>query len=132
MRSRDGSNTILLRLLLIFFCINLSADEYLISLRYLIKDSYLYNDYLWVSKAMNKCEGTPKESLVVTSFGDVRATIEANQDQFFEYLQKLGLQVHSQDKTTDFQNSNQTELLLRTKCFKVDFNDNLAKITAIN
>lgn len=134
MRSRDGSRAILLRLFIITTLpFLLKADEYLISLRYIIKDSYLYNDSLWISKAMSKCSGELSDiSLTLESQKDLKTTIKDNPDEFFAYLQKVGLSVKSHDKTTNLINSNTTEIELRTTCFKVDFNENLAKITAIN
>ncbi|MDX9813350.1 MAG: hypothetical protein WC144_03070 [Sulfurimonas sp.] len=134
MRSRDGSRAILLRLFIITTLpFLLKADEYLISLRYIIKDSYLYNDSLWISKAMSKCSGELSDiSLTLESQKDLKTTIKDNPDEFFTYLQKVGLSVKSHDKTTNLINSNTTEIELRTTCFKVDFNENLAKITAIN
>jgi hypothetical protein len=82
---------------------------------------------------MSKCSGELSDiSLTLESQKDLKTTIKDNPDEFFTYLQKVGLSVKSHDKTTNLINSNTTEIELRTTCFKVDFNENLAKITAIN
>lgn len=105
------------------------------SFRYVVKDSIIYNDSLKVSNAMQKCNGSPsKETLVLESHQDrdLKTIIDKNIDEFFTYLQKIGLYIQNRDIAIDLQNSNTTILTLKPQCFKVDFNDNFVKITAIN
>lgn len=84
---------------------------------------------------MQKCDGSlSKETLVLESHQDrdLKTIIDKNIDEFFAYLQKIGLYIQNRDAVIDLQNSNTTILILKPQCFKVDFNDNFVKITAIN
>lgn len=84
---------------------------------------------------MQKCIGKPsKKSLVLESDQkrDLKVILDENIDDFFSYLQQVGLYIQNRDTTIDLQNSNTTTLTLKPQCFKVDFNDNFVKITAIN
>jgi len=135
MRSRDGNSTFSLRLcsIILFYSLALNASEYLISYRYVVKDAMLYNDSLLISHAMKPCHGQPQKPLILDTDGgnDLKKIISKNSEEFLEYIHKLGLNVESQDTTLNSQNSSTTILTLKTTCFKVDFNDNFAKITPL-
>lgn len=136
MRSRVGDGSISLRFLslILFFSLVLNAGEYLVSYRYVIKDSLLYNDYLKISKAMQKCQGNVRDDAVfldTNNSDNLQLIISQNSDEFIEYIHKLGLHVKNVDITQNYQNSNTTVLTLKTTCFKVDFNENLVKIAPI-
>ena len=62
---------------------------------------------------------------------NLKEIILNNYDAFFSYISKLDISITYKDKTSNFQNSSYTKLVLRTTCFKVDFNDNFVKMTAI-
>ena len=136
MRSRDGDNSFTLRLCsIIFFLIisQLNAGEYYISYRYVVKDAILYNESLDVSPAMQKCRGETYSPIILDNknFKDLKNIISYNSMEFIEYLHKLGLHVEHKEKTVNYQNTSTTILTLHTKCFKVDFNDNFAKIAPL-
>jgi hypothetical protein len=137
MRSRDGNYTfsfsISVALLLLLSSLALNASEYLISYRYLVKDATLYNETLFISKAMQKCEGTPYYPLILKTRADknLKKIIATQNEKFIEYIHKLGLNVDHKDITTNFQYSSVTILTLKTTCFKVDFNDNFVKISPL-
>lgn len=80
---------------------------------------------------MTKCEGSPQDEFILQSQNEdsLKKLISENSQEFIEYIHKLGLHVDHNEKTVDMQNSFTTVLTLKTTCFKVDFNDNLAKIT---
>ncbi len=136
MRSRNGnsyfSRTVQVTLLLLY-SFALQADEYLISYRYLVKDTILYNETLQISKAMQKCSGYPHKYLILETRDDknLKEIINQNNQEFIEYLHKLGLNVVHNSKTSNYQYSETTILTLKTSCFKVDFNDNSVKISAL-
>jgi len=136
MRSRDGNQNFSLSVsvvVLLLSSLALNAGEYLISYRYLVKNATLYNETLQISKAMHKCIGKPYHSISFENDGskNLDKTISENSEEFIEYIHKLGLDVKHKEQTIDFQNSSTTILTLRTKCFKVDFNDNFVKISPL-
>ncbi len=136
MRSRDGDNSISFRLCTIIFLFlisSLEAEEYYISYRYVVKDALLYNESLAVSRAMKKCKGDAYSPLILDSDNsdNLKKIISDNSQKFIDYLHKLGLQVEHKEKTLNYQNHATTVLTLKTKCFKVDFNDNFAKIAPL-
>ncbi len=135
MRSGDGNYTLSCRFCtLILLCsLALPASEYLISYRSVVKDAILYNETLQIAHAMQKCEGTPQKSLILqrSNTKDIQKIIYHNMENFITYIHKLGMDVEHKEKTSNYQNSSVTILTLHTRCFKVDFNDNFAKITAL-
>jgi hypothetical protein len=135
MRSRNGNFNFSLRLctIILFNSLALSASEYLISYKYVVKDATLYNETLLVSKAMTKCEGNPQEEFILqnNSEENLEKLLSKNPEEFLEYIHKLGLHVNHDEKTLNLQNSYTTILTLKTTCFKVDFNDNFATIAPL-
>ncbi len=137
MRSRDGNHSITRAICTVIFILYsslaLNAKEFLISYRYMVKDATLYNETLHISNSMKKCIGKPQKALILPSFGNenLKLTISKNSEEFIEYIHKLGLHVEHSETTINAQNRSTTILTLRTTCFKVDFNDNFAKITPL-
>ncbi len=136
MRSRDGNHSFSRRLsvvLLFSLALPLSASEYLISYRYVIKDALLYNESLTISQAMQKCKGSPYRELILENDAskDLKKIINQNSETFINYLHKLGLSVEHTEATVNAQNKSTTTLTLKTQCFKVDFNDNFARISPL-
>jgi len=135
MRSRDGNRTFSLRLcsVILFYSLALNASEYLISYRYVVKDATLYNETLLISHAMQPCRGKVQKALILENDNtqDLKKLISKNSDEFIEYIYKLGLDVKSTQTTSNLQSTSTTILTLKTTCFKVDFNDNFAKIAPI-
>lgn len=137
MRSRDGNRSLtrtICSLILLSSFASLHAKEFLISYRYMVKDATLYNETLHISSSMKKCQGEPQEVLILPSYGDenLKLTISKNPQQFIDYIHKLGLHVEHNESTINYQNSSTTILTLKTRCFKVDFNENFAKIAPLN
>lgn len=136
MRSRDGNHSISLSIrtiIFLLFSLALNASEYLVSYRYVVKDATLYNEQLLVSKAMTKCRGVEQTplTLLLHNSDDFKKIIDENSQEFIEYIHKLGLHVEHNEETINLQNHSTTILTLKTTCFKVDFNENLAKITPL-
>lgn len=135
MRSRDGNRTFSLRLcsVILFNSLALNASEFLISYSYIVKDATLYNETLQISKAMKKCSGTPQKSFIFDTDGEknLKNIISKNNEDFINYIHGLGLHINHKDKTKNLQHSSYTKLTLKTTCFKVDFNDNFAKIAPL-
>ena len=135
MRSRDGNYTFSLSVcsIILFYSLALNAGEYLISYRYLVKNATLYNENLYISHAMKKCKGTLYNTLILESNNskNLKNIISLNNEKFINYIHKLGLSVEHRERTSNFVNTSTTILTLKTTCFKVDFNDNFAKISAL-
>ena len=111
----------------------LFADEYLISYRYIVKDVLLYNEQFYLSKAMQKCKGSPQESIILSNDNNksLKKLLSDVDSQFIEYIHKLGLHVKHTSTTKNMQNSTTTIITLRTTCFKVDFNDFFVTLTPL-
>jgi len=137
MRSRNGNHYFSRRfcsqIAFLFYSLALSADEYLISYRYVIKDAIIYNESLKISNAMKKCTGAPYSSLILENNNskDLKQIISTNNEDFIDYIHKLGLDVEHHEQTINLQNRSTTILTLKTQCFKVDFNDNFARISPL-
>ena len=135
MRSRDGnlSLSFTIPLILLTFFSILSADEYLISYRYVVKDAIFYNEDLFISKTMRKCFGEEYDSIILddNNSTNLKKIIENNNIQFIDFIHKIGLNVNHRDETINLQNHSTTILTLKTTCFKVDFNDNFVRIAPL-
>ncbi|WP_457744168.1 hypothetical protein [Sulfurimonas sp.] len=133
MRSRDGNHSITLRIfsIILLSSLVLNAGEYLISYKYVVKNSILYNEHLEISKSMKKCNGNPAQFLILTSDGtkNFKNIISKNSEKFISFISKIGLNIQSTQKSINNQLNATTIMTLKTSCFKVDFNDNFAKIT---
>ena len=135
MRSRDGNHSFLLSICSVIFfnSLVLSASEYLISYRYVVKDATLYNEALSISKSMQKCNGTPQNALILPTESDtnLKTVLAKNSEEFIDYIHKLNLHVEHSDVTINAQYKSTTILTLKTTCFEVDFNDNFVKISPL-
>ena len=135
MRSRDGNHTFThsVLALILLSSLALNASEIFISYRYVIQDAILYNESLQISKAMKKCSGTPKEKLTLEHHDkkNIHDIISDNSQIFVEYMHKLGLHVEHDMLTTNMQSTSNTILTLKTRCFKVDINENFAIISPL-
>ncbi|MBU1659754.1 hypothetical protein KKG72_12005 [bacterium] len=135
MRSRDGNYSFSLSVctLILFYSTLLSADEYLISYRYTVKDATLYSETLHVSKAMKKCSGIPQKELVLDTNeqDDLKKIISDNAERFIAYIHNLAMHVKHNETTINSKNTFTTILTLQTTCFKVDFNENFARIAPL-
>jgi len=82
---------------------------------------------------MHQCSGELQKPIFLESDGgkDLTTIIKNNHTEFLQYLHKLGMNVSHQEKNTNYKNSSTTILTLKTTCFKVDFNDNFAKIAPL-
>ena len=135
MRSRDGNYSFSRAIcsLILFNSLALHASEYLISYRYIVKDATLYNETLHISKSMTKCYGSEQKELILHSDGseNLAKIVSDNEEEFIDYIHKLGLHIEHKELTLNLQHKSTTILTLKTTCFKVDFNDNFARIAPL-
>ncbi|MEA1955660.1 MAG: hypothetical protein U9N02_04100 [Campylobacterota bacterium] len=81
---------------------------------------------------MQKCCANPIASIVLDNENNnLKKTISKNPQKFINFIHKLALEVKHKDKTINGLYTGTTILTLKTTCFKVDFNENFAKITAL-
>jgi len=82
---------------------------------------------------MQKCDGNSYNPIIFETDDDknLKKIIYSNHEEFIDYIHKLGLDVQHSDKTINYQQSSTTILTLKTRCFKVDFNDNFVKISPL-
>jgi len=135
MRSNYGSKNLLFSILSItlLYSLALDAGEYLISYRYVVKNASLYNESFYVSKAMTKCVGIPQKSITLETYEnkDLKSILSLNNEKFIKYLENLGTNIKYNNRSLNFQSNTSTILTIKTTCFKVDINENLAKITLL-
>ena len=134
MRSRDGNLTLLLSIYSLIFCTSVfSAEEYFISYRYAVQNAILLNESLDVSKTMTPCKGEPLGNSLLLSSAEnsknLKQTLLLNSDQFFSYINTLGLHVKSFEQVSNGIESSLTTITLRPTCFTVEINENFVKIT---
>jgi hypothetical protein len=82
---------------------------------------------------MQKCTGTPSHTLTleIQNSKNLQKILTQNYEEFLSYIYKLGLSVSHDEKTINYENISTTIVTLKTTCFKVDFNDNFVKISAL-
>ena len=82
---------------------------------------------------MTKCIGSTYKPLILETNKEtkLKKIIQNNFETFLKYIHKLGLHLNHTDKTINYEYSSTTILTLKTTCFKVDINDNLAKISPL-
>jgi len=134
MRSRDGDSTFIRIIYTILLTtLSLHAQEYLISYRYVVDNSLLYNQTLDISRAMTKCQGEALEPffLEYNKTKTFKQNLLENEEVFLHNIGKIGLHLEHRSQTHNFMNHSRTILTLKTTCFKVDFNDSLAIITPL-
>jgi len=135
MRSRDGNSSCSLAIcsVILLNSLVLNASEYLISYRYIVKDMTLHNESLQISHAMKPCQGKIHNSIELPLKNDdtINDIVKKNPHEFIDFIHKVGLHLKHQESTKNAQNSFTTILTLKTTCFKVDFNENFAKISPL-
>jgi hypothetical protein len=82
---------------------------------------------------MKKCSGEPYDSIILETSDDknLQKILSTNNEDFINYIHKLGLDVVHSDTAINYQYTSTTVLTLKTTCFKVDFNDNFVKISPL-
>ena len=82
---------------------------------------------------MRPCKGTSYNPIIFETRKDknLQKILSTNNENFINYIHKLGLSVQHTGNTTNAINNSTTILTLKTTCFKVDFNDNFVKISPL-
>ena len=82
---------------------------------------------------MQKCHGKAYNPIIFETRDDknLKKIINSNHEEFIDYIHKIGLDIRHKEKTINYQYTSTTILTLKTRCFKVDFNDNFVKISPL-
>jgi hypothetical protein len=92
----------------------------------------LLNESLDVSKTMTPCKGELLGNSLLLIPQDnsknLEKTLLQNSDQFFSYINTLGLHVRNFEQVLNGIDSSLTTITLRPTCFTVEFNENFVKI----
>ena len=135
MRSRDGNcyRSLAVCTVIFFNSLVLHASEYLVSYRYVVKDATIYNESLQVSHAMQPCPGEVISVIELPVLKDdtFGSLIEENTLEFIDFLHKIGLDLQYQSLVKNSIHTSTTVHTLKTTCFKVEFNDNFARISPL-
>ena len=142
MRSRDGNcyRSLAICSIVFFSSLALQASEYLISYRYVVKNATIYNESLQVSHTMQPCKGKPTSFIELPILEDdnlhVVNTICVHGDnenalEFIDFLHDIGLDLTYQSVVANAIHTSTAIHTLKTTCFKVDFNDNFARISPL-
>ena len=133
MRSRDGDHSFLFTVSLILFSTLLSAEEYIISYRAVVKNSMLYSEKLSVTKTMKPCKGKPEHSFTIfdNNTKNLNTFLHKNINDFVENITPFYLELHASQTTTNMINKNLTTLELEPTCFEVEINDNFVTLTRL-
>ena len=109
------------------------ADFYYISYKNVVKDFQLYNQKILVSRAMQSCSGTIHQSILFQKDNNdtFEHFIEKKTQNMIDFFNKLGLHVDSNDSFSANNSHTNTTITFFTQCFKVDFNDDFVKISAL-
>lgn len=134
MRSRNGNRAFTLAVCALSILTSLAADEYIISYRSVVSDATLTYEALNVSRAMQPCSGDPGSELLLDAerSTDLKQIIYDNFDAFFGLIRNEKLHVIHRETTVNGMNRSRTVMTLPPHCFTVDFNQGLAKISALN
>ncbi|SFV75644.1 hypothetical protein MNB_SM-3-1059 [hydrothermal vent metagenome] len=93
----------------------------------------LYNEQLFISQAMQKCEGIPYEKIILNNpkHKTLQQLLKEPDSPFFDYIKKIGFYIQSYNTANNFQIQSTTIVTLKTTCFKVDFNEDFVTIEHI-
>ena len=82
---------------------------------------------------MQKCDGLAYNPIIFETRDDknLKKILSSNKEEFIDYIHKLGLSLEHKDSTINFQYTSTSILTLKTRCFKVDFNDNFVRISPL-
>ena len=132
MRSRDGDSPYLFTILALIVTTTLGASSYFISYKRIVHNATLVSDELLISEAMRPCSKKPLYKpylLILEDKAHFQEALQAQKDDFITYLSHVALHVKSRYQKQNMRVLDTIELTFSPTCFKVDFNDGLAKIT---
>jgi len=109
------------------------GDEYLIGYRLSTQNSTLVSDQITVSKSMTPCLGKKQESLSLSrqSTQTLQALLNSHEDEFIEFATQQTLWLQSRQNVSNHGHNSRDSITLPTRCYVVDFNDDLVTISLL-
>ena len=82
---------------------------------------------------MQKCDGLAYNPIIFETRDDknLKKILSSNKEEFIDYIHRLGLSLQHSDTTINARYTSTTILTLKTRCFKVEFNDNFVRISPL-
>ncbi len=132
MRSRNGNRPFILTLLTVIASLVAAADEYYIGYRLVAKNAQPINETLVISKAMRPCvKATSSSSLRLIRSADesLESLLQREQTAFLEFAALHDVHIKNNETVYPLSTQSINALTLPTRCYAVDFNDELVTIT---
>ncbi|MBD3810055.1 MAG: hypothetical protein IE884_06035 [Sulfuricurvum sp.] len=110
----------------------LGADEYYIGYRLVAKNSQPINETITVSKAMRPCIKAISPStltLIRTPNESLESLLQREQTAFLEFAAHHDVHIKNNETTHPLSSQSINVLTLPSRCFAVEFNDELVTIT---
>jgi len=82
---------------------------------------------------MQKCDGKPQKSIQIFNEKNknLKDLLSDSDGEFIRYMHRLGMHVQNSEITQNSIHRSTTILTLKTRCFKVDINENFAIIAPL-
>jgi len=132
--SAEGSRTLVLLFILLFFSTLVSASQtFILSYRAQVKNAVVISESFQFTQSMSPIKAEPAQKLMINSKKEtsLNLIIEQNKDEILEFLMKYGTHTRSHEKVTDLQSSSLIELTLPPSYITIEFKDNYAIITRL-
>jgi hypothetical protein len=132
-RSRNGNSPFIFTHLALIATLSFGADNYYIGYRFTAKNTQAINEKLSISKAMQPCsKKTELPALVLQRHSNesFESVLGREENQFLEFAAAQELRVKSNESFTAQHMDIQNSLILPTRCYAVEFNNESVTITA--
>jgi hypothetical protein len=109
------------------------GDAYLIGYRLTTHNSALISDRLSISKSMTPCFGEKKETLSLTRNPSqtLQSLLNMHEDEFLEFATQQPINLRSRQDISNHAQTYTETMTLPTRCYVVDFNDDLVTISLL-
>lgn len=133
MRSRNGNSPFIFTYLALISTLSFGADHYYVGYRFTAKNTQAINEKLSISKAMQPCsKQTELPVLVLKRHPNepFESVLGREENQFLEFAAAQELRIKSNESFAAQYMDIQNSLILPTRCYAVEFNNESVTITA--
>lgn len=133
MRSRNGNRLVVFPSLALICTLSFGADHYYIGYRLTTQNAQASEERLDVSRAMQPCAGSGTSSLSLPRLSNdsLASILNRDRDRFLEYATAGEYRLKSNLILRNSQIRTLQTLTLPTKCYAVEFNDDLVTISLL-
>ncbi len=131
-RSRNGNFPLLLTSVGLTFSLSLSAEDYYIGYRFSTQNVIPVHETLLVSKAMRPCSISDASALTLTKNRHdepLRSLLQRNLSAWIEFTASHPLRIKNNEAWHDSHPRLHTSLVIPTRCYAVEFNNESVTIT---